>query len=128
MLDRIRHDVFNLGADPCTPIGPGAHAAQRLCSLLVQPGRLEAELAAVNADLPVLTSFALPGGSAASAWVYHTRWRAAERAMVPVAAAETLTPGALRCLNRLSDHLFVLRCWLNGHSASEVLWRPGTNR
>jgi cob(I)alamin adenosyltransferase len=54
--------------------------------------------------------------------------RAAERATVSLAAAEPLNPDAVRYLNRLSDHLFVLGRWLNGRGASEVLWKPGATR
>jgi cob(I)alamin adenosyltransferase len=130
MLDRIQHDLFDLGADLCMPIEPGEDAARRLRIVPAQLERLEAEVAAMNADLPALTSFVLPGGSAASAWAHHARTvaRAAERAVVALAAAEKLNPDAVRYLNRLSDHLFVLGRWLNGRGASEVLWRPGANR
>ena len=130
MLDRIQHDLFDLGADLCMPVEPGEDPAQRLRIVAAQLERLEAEVAAMNADLPALRSFVLPGGSAASAWAHHARTlaRAAERAVVALAAAEPLNPDAVRYLNRLSDHLFVLGRWLNGRGASEVLWRPGANR
>lgn len=130
MLDRIQHDLFDLGADLCMPVEPGEDPAQRLRIVASQLERLEAEVAAMNADLPALKSFVLPGGSAASAWAHHARTlaRAAERAVVALAAAEPVNPEAVRYLNRLSDHLFVLGRWLNGRGASEVLWRPGANR
>jgi cob(I)alamin adenosyltransferase len=130
MLDRIQHDLFDLGADLCMPVEPGEEPAQRLRIVPGQLERLEAEVAAMNADLPALTSFVLPGGSAASAWAHHARTlaRAAERAVVALAASEPVNPEAVRYLNRLSDHLFVLGRWLNGRGASEVLWRPGANR
>jgi cob(I)alamin adenosyltransferase len=130
MLDRIQHDLFDLGADLCMPVEPGEDPAQRLRIVASQLERLEAEVAAMNADLPPLTSFVLPGGSAASAWAHHARTlaRAAERAVVALAAAEPINPDAVRYLNRLSDHLFVLGRWLNGRGTAEVLWRPGANR
>ncbi|MFN7001233.1 MAG: cob(I)yrinic acid a,c-diamide adenosyltransferase [Elioraea tepidiphila] len=130
MLDRIQHDLFDLGADLCMPVEPDEDPAQRLRIVPAQLERLEAEVAAMNADLPALKSFVLPGGSAASAWAHHARTvaRAAERAVVTLAAVEDVGADALHYLNRLSDHLFVLGRWLNGRGASEVLWRPGTNR
>jgi cob(I)alamin adenosyltransferase len=130
MLDRIQHDLFDLGADLCMPVEPGEDPARRLRIVASQLERLEAEVAAINADLPPLTSFVLPGGSAASAWAHHARTvaRAAERAVVALAAAEPINPDAVRYLNRLSDHLFVLGRWLNGRGTAEVLWRPGANR
>ncbi|WP_439579520.1 cob(I)yrinic acid a,c-diamide adenosyltransferase [Elioraea sp.] len=130
MLDRIQHDLFDLGADLCTPIAEGETPESRLRIVPAQLQRLEDEVAAMNADLPALTSFVLPGGSAASAWAHHARTlaRAAERAVVALAAVEPANPEAVRYLNRLSDHLFVLGRWLNGRGASEVLWRPGANR
>jgi cob(I)alamin adenosyltransferase len=130
MLDRIQHDLFDLGADLCMPVEPGEDPAQRLRIVPAQLERLEAEVATMNADLPALRSFVLPGGSAASAWAHHARTlaRAAERAVVALAGAEAVNADAVRYLNRLSDHLFVLGRWLNGRGASEVLWRPGANR
>lgn len=130
MLDRVQHDLFDLGADLCMPVEPGEDPARRLRIVASQLERLEAEVAAMNADLPPLTSFVLPGGSAASAWAHHARTqaRAAERAVVALAAVEPINPDAVRYLNRLSDHLFVLGRWLNGRGTAEVLWRPGANR
>lgn len=130
MLDRIQHDLFDLGADLCMPVEPGEDPAKRLRIVPAQLERLEAEVAMMNADLPALKSFVLPGGSAASAWAHHARTlaRAAERAVVALAGAEAVNADAVRYLNRLSDHLFVLGRWLNGRGASEVLWRPGANR
>lgn len=130
MLDRIQHDLFDLGADLCMPVEPGEDPAQRLRIVPAQLERLEAEVATMNADLPALKSFVLPGGSAASAWAHHARTlaRAAERAVVALAGAEAVNADAVRYLNRLSDHLFVLGRWLNGRGASDVLWRPGANR
>ena len=87
--------------------------------------RLEAEIAALNASLPPLNSFVLPGGTEASAHAHLARVviRRAERRVVSLAREEPVTPSLLRFLNRLSDHLFVLGRQLNeGH---DVLWVPG---
>ena len=88
-----------------------------------------APIAAINATLPKLTSFVLPGGSAGAAQAHMARTivRRAERDVVRLAEAEAITPALLRYLNRLSDHLFVLARLLNGNGADDVLWVPGAN-
>jgi len=126
MLARIQSDLFDLGADLCVP-GSGG---DRLRIATSQCGRLEAEIAAMNAELPPLRSFVLPGGApgAAAAHLARTLARRAERVVVALTAAEALNPDAVRYLNRLSDHLFVLARRLNGNGASDVLWVPGATR
>jgi len=123
MLARMQNDLFDLGADLCVP-GDGEG---RLRVTLAQCLRLEQELAAMNAELPPLRSFVLPGGTpaAAAAHLARTLARRAERAVVALAAAEAVNPEAVRYLNRLSDHLFVLSRRLNGNGAGDVLWVPG---
>ncbi|TDH63598.1 cob(I)yrinic acid a,c-diamide adenosyltransferase [Dankookia rubra] len=123
MLARMQNDLFDLGADLCMP-GEGEG---RLRVTPAQCLRLERELAAMNAALPALRSFVLPGGTpaAAAAHLARTLARRAERAVVALAAAEAVNPDAVRYLNRLSDHLFVLSRRLNGNGAGDVLWVPG---
>jgi len=130
MLAAIQNDLFDLGADLCVPLADGEAEGAALRIVPAQLARLEAEVERMNAELPPLRSFVLPGGSAASAWAHHARTvaRAAERATVALAASERINPDAVRYLNRLSDHLFVLGRWLNGRGASEVLWTPGATR
>ena len=122
MLSRIQNDLFDLGADLCVP-GEGG---DRLRLTDVPMLRLEAEVEAMNAALPPLTSFILPGGTEAAARAHMARVivRRAERR---VAAVAGLNPALGRYLNRLSDHLFVLGRVLNGNGAGDVLWRPGAN-
>ena len=126
MVARIQNDLFDLGADLCVP-GTGEG---RLRITDNQCARLEAELAAMNALIPPLRSFVLPGGSAgaAQAHVARTVTRRAERLVVTLAAAEAVNPAALRYLNRLSDHLFVLSRRLNANGAQDVTWQPGATR
>jgi cob(I)alamin adenosyltransferase len=123
MLARLQNDLFDLGADLCVP-GTGG---DRLRVGTAHCARLEAEIGAMNAALPPLTSFVLPGGSpgAAAAHLARTLARRAERAVVRLAAEEAVNPEAVRYLNRLSDHLFVLSRRLNGDGAGDVLWVPG---
>ncbi|MEQ9639350.1 MAG: cob(I)yrinic acid a,c-diamide adenosyltransferase [Alphaproteobacteria bacterium] len=129
MLARIQNDLFDLGADLCTPQGEGRKAG----GLRVAPAqvdRLEAEIDALNEKLAPLNSFVLPGGSAAAAHLHQARTvaRRAEREMVALAAAEPVNEAALKYVNRLSDHLFVLSRHLNDDGATDVLWVPGANR
>jgi len=130
MLERIQHDLFDLGADLCVPETAEELPGARLRIQQAQVARLEAEAADMNADLPPLRSFVLPGGTAASAWAHLARTiaRRAERETVALAAVAAINPEVLRYLNRLSDHLFVLGRWLNGRGAEDVTWRPGATR
>jgi cob(I)alamin adenosyltransferase len=129
MLGRIQNDLFDLGADLCTPEG-GTRGAGALRILATQVERLEREIDAMNAALAPLESFILPGGTAAAAHLHLARTivRRAERLVSELALAETVNPEALKYLNRLSDHLFVLGRRLNDGGARDVLWRPGANR
>ena len=125
MLARIQNDLFDVGADLSVP-GEGG---DRLRLTDAPMARLEAEVEAMNAALPTLTSFILPGGSAGAAHAHMARTiaRRAERAVVRLAAEDAVTPALVRYLNRLSDHLFVLARVLNGNGADDVLWVPGGN-
>jgi cob(I)alamin adenosyltransferase len=129
MLARIQNDLFDLGADLCTPEG-GERRAGALRIVSAQVERLEREIDALNARLAPLGSFVLPGGSPAAAHLHLARTivRRAERLMVALGAAEPLNPAALQYVNRLSDHLFVLSRHLNQDGAGDVLWVPGENR
>ena len=122
MLGRVQNDLFDVGADLCVP-GEGG---DRLRLTDAPVARLEAEVEAMNAALPPLTSFILPGGTEAAARAHLARvaTRRAERRLV---AVEGLNPALGRYLNRLSDHLFVLGRVLNGNGGADVLWRPGAN-
>lgn len=125
MLARMQNDLFDLGADLCLP---GTEGGLRIAA--AQCLRLEQEVAAMNASLPPLRSFVLPGGTPAAAHAHLARTvaRRAERGVVALAAAEPVNPEAVRWLNRASDHLFVLSRRFNGNGAGDVLWVPGGNR
>ena len=129
MLGRIQNDLFDLGADLCTPEG-GRRAAGALRIAPAQTERLEREIDTMNGTLAPLDSFILPGGTAAAAHLHLARTvvRRAERLVSELARAESVNPEALRYLNRLSDHLFVLGRRLNDGGTRDVLWRPGANR
>ena len=129
MLGRIQNDLFDLGADLSTPEGGGG-AQGPLRILPKQTERLEHEIDVMNAELQPLDSFILPGGTelAAKLHVARTVVRRAERLTVALAERETINPEAIKYLNRLSDHLFVLARAANDRGRSDVLWRPGANR
>ena len=84
----------------------------------------------MNAELAPLTSFVLPGGTAAAAYLHLARTiaRRAERLMVELAAEEKVGTAAIKYTNRLSDHLFVASRYANGKGANDVLWVPAANR
>jgi len=128
MLMRIQNDLFDLGADLCTIEAKAGGQALRM--LPSQTERLEREIDAMNEELSPLTSFILPGGGEAAAWLHLARTvaRRAERCMTALAASEPVTPEAIKYINRLSDHLFVLARKLNDNGGSDVLWVPGANR
>jgi cob(I)alamin adenosyltransferase len=129
MLARIQNDLFDLGADLCRP-GSDFEDGTALRIRESQVVRLEHEIDSMNGELQPLTSFVLPGGSAAAASLHLARTvtRRSERLVCELAEAEAVNPAAIRYLNRLSDHLFVLSRWLNGKGTADVLWVPGANR
>ena len=130
MLARIQNDLFDLGADLCRP-GADAEDARALRIQARQVTRLEDEIDALNVALKPL-GLLRPAGR-------HPRCR------LPPPGAHGGAPGrapdnqardrrgrsiprAVRYLNRLSDHLFVLARYLNDKGAGDVLWVPGANR
>jgi cob(I)alamin adenosyltransferase len=130
ILGRIQNDLFDLGADLATP--PLADGASALRIVAAQVARLETEIDALNADLPPLTSFVLPGGSRGAVMLHLARTvcRRAERSATAFAEAETadVHGEALRYLNRLSDLLFVAARFANAQGPGDVLWVPAANR
>jgi cob(I)alamin adenosyltransferase len=129
MLARIQNDLFDLGADLGTPAaGRKAEGALRIVPAQVE--RLEREIDAMNEKLAPLRSFVLPGGKPCAAWLHLARTvtRRAERIVTALSEKEEINPEALKYLNRLSDHLFVLSRHVNEDGAADVLWVPGGNR
>jgi cob(I)alamin adenosyltransferase len=129
-LAAIQNDLFDLGADLCTPQSDTEEPGSRLRMTQAQVDRLEAEIDAANDALTPLTSFILPGGTALAAQLHHGRTvvRRAERLMVALAAAEPVNPLAVVYANRLSDLLFVLARLANDGGRADVLWVPGGKR
>lgn len=124
VLRAVQNDLFDVGADLCTPIGEDDSR------LRITPGyveRLEGWCDGLNARLPELTSFILPGGTPGAAYLHVARTvtRRAERATWALieADAERTNVLAAKYLNRLSDLLFILGRLANPDG--DVLWQPG---
>ena len=132
ILARIQNDLFDLGADLCSPDKGKGPGGARLTVTEAQVTRLESEIDHLNANLAPLRSFVLPGGSPAAAHLHLARTvcRRAERLMVELADAprEEVSAAALKYVNRLSDLLFVASRFANQKGAGDVLWVPGKNR
>lgn len=131
VLARIQNDLFDVGADLCTPIVENPEFVP-LRVTQVQVDWLEGQIDRMNAELAPLNSFVLPGGTPAGAFLHQARTvvRRAERVLVgmlaePDAAVNRLV---LVYLNRLSDLLFVMSRYVNDKGANDVLWVPGADR
>jgi len=125
ILLRVQHELFNLGSilatlpedvHPRQPLITGAEIAQ-----------LEKEMDEMNAELPALRSFILPGGCRLDAELHicRTVCRRAERRAVTLARESAVPPEAVKYLNRLGDALFVWSRWASrAVGAKETLWEP----
>lgn len=132
MLGRIQNDLFDLGADLCTPDTGVKPEWEPLRMIQSQVDRLEREIDQLNGQLQPLRSFVLPGGTptAAALHLCRTVSRRAERLIVELAArpGEVVGDPAIKYMNRLSDFLFVASRFVNRRGAGDVLWVPGQNR
>lgn len=130
MLSHIQNDLFDVGADLCVPESdePPVHTPLRVTEAQVE--QLEHWIDAANERLSPLTSFILPGGSAAAAHLHHARTvcRRVEIGVLELTAQERVNPQVAIYLNRLSDLLFVLARAANDNGRGDVLWVPGANR
>lgn len=128
-LQQIQNDLFDVGADLCVPVRPdeadAEHPPLRLASAPIE--RLEQWIDAANERLQPLTSFILPGGTAAAAHLHHARTvcRRAETGVVALAQQEPVNAQVPVYLNRLSDLLFVWARLTNDEGRADVLWQPG---
>jgi cob(I)alamin adenosyltransferase len=131
-LARIQNDLFDVGADLCTPDQGKGPGGARLTVTDKQVTWLEDEIDRLNAELKPLKSFVLPGGSAAAAYLHLARTlaRRAERLIAELKdmPGESVTVALLKYVNRLSDYLFVASRYANSKGARDVLWQPGENR
>lgn len=123
VVERIQGELLLLGADLATPLAKG-EIVPRMTPPLTE--MLESEIDRFEEELPPLRNFILPGGSPAGASLHHARvvCRRAERHLVTLAAQEDVNDEALRYVNRLSDHLFVLARLVNHRAGTpEAVWR-----
>jgi cob(I)alamin adenosyltransferase len=123
-LERIQNELFDVGADLCVPYG----VTDRLRVGQAAVDRLEQLCDDLNADLPTLKSFVLPGGTEAAARLHVARTicRRAERDALAADGEHGINPLVLSYLNRLSDFLFIAARAANAEAGSdEPLWKPG---
>ncbi len=130
VLTHVQNDLFDVGADLCTPVTPDpAHPPLRIEQDYID--RLEGWCDQYNEDLPKLRSFILSGGTPAAAQLHVARTvvRRAERSAWAAwdVHAETMNQLAITYLNRLSDLLFILARVAN-REKGDVLWVPGGER
>jgi cob(I)alamin adenosyltransferase len=127
VIARVQNELFDLGADLSVPAG--VEGRLRVEQSMVD--RLERDCDRLNAALPELRSFVLPGGTEAAARLHvaRTLCRRAERDVLRAAAKHDLGPLVTVYLNRLSDLLFVLARAENALAGQdEPLWKPGGTR
>ena len=128
LLRSVQNDLFDVGADLCTPITPSPEFPPlRITAAYTE--RLEAACDEHNEALPKLDSFILPGGTALAALLHQARTvtRRAERSVWALleADAERTNEETAKYLNRLSDLLFILSREAN--PGGDVLWEPGAH-
>lgn len=126
ILSRIQNDLFDVGADLCTPItkdNPGTQL--RLADSKTE--ELEKEIDRFNENLSSLRSFILPAGNSAAAHLHHARTvsRRAERLITQLREEQDINDAVPKYINRLSDFLFVAARYANDNGKQDVLWVPG---
>ncbi len=131
LLTRIQNELFDVGADLCTPIVENpAHPPLRVVQSYIDD--LESECDEYNEQLQPLNSFVLPAGTPAAASLHLARTivRRAERSAWTAKSEHLDAVNELTAtyLNRLSDLLFILARVANNNAGGDVLWQPGSDR
>ncbi|CAB4534205.1 unannotated protein [freshwater metagenome] len=130
LLIRIQNDLFDVGADLCTPV-VDEPKVEPLRVIESQITYIEAQIDTYNADLAELRSFVLPSGTPAASLLHVARTvtRRAERDTWKAihSFGGGVNPLTAKYLNRLSDLLFVLARYAN-KEIGDQLWVPGANR
>jgi cob(I)alamin adenosyltransferase len=127
LAERLQKELFVLGADLATPLDSSARADRVVRLPEGAAAALEKEIDRLDASLPPLTTFLLPGGSAPGGALHLARTvcRRAERRLVGLARKGLVSKGALPYLNRLSDLLFVMARAANARAGRpETPWSP----
>ncbi len=122
-LVEVQHDLFDVGGELSIP----GYTAVKDAHVF----RLEDLLERMNAELPPLKEFILPGGTRAAslAHVARTLCRRAERALVHLGAEAEVREPLRKYINRLSDLLFIMARVLNREGGrGDVLWRKDRGR
>ena len=129
LLKAIQNDLLDLGGDLCVPLAADEAPGSKLRIQPTHIDKLEKAIDRLNADLPPLRSFVIPGGPPPAAWSHLARTvcRRAEREVVTLARHEKINANVTIYLNRLSDFLFVLARVADRKEGSEELWAPGKN-
>ncbi len=125
ILKRVQHELFNLGSILATNPEDVHPKQPRITEAEIE--MLESEIDAMNADLPELRSFVLPGGCRLNVELHlcRTVCRRGERICVALARQEQVPPEVVGYLNRLSDAFFVWSRWASHRlQAPEVVWEP----
>jgi cob(I)alamin adenosyltransferase len=125
ILKRVQHELFNLGSILATKPEDVHPKQPRITEAEIE--LLESEIDQMNADLPALRSFVLPGGCRLNVELHvcRTVCRRAERICVALSRQEEIPPEIIRYLNRLSDAFFVWSRWVSQRlDVPEVLWEP----
>uniref|UniRef100_UPI004047E1A4 cob(I)yrinic acid a,c-diamide adenosyltransferase n=1 Tax=Roseivirga sp. TaxID=1964215 RepID=UPI004047E1A4 len=125
ILKEIQDRLFTLGAELATEPGKGNIVKPDLLDSDIL--RLEHEMDAMDADLPPLKNFILPGGhpSISYAHIARTVCRRAERTCIALSEESPVAPIVIQYLNRLSDYFFILgRKMAKELNIEEVKWEP----
>ena len=124
LLIRIQNHLFSLGADLATPETHTKSAEMRISSDFT--AEMEDAIDTLTEELPPLTNFILPGGCEAGSVIHLARavCRRSERCVVRLSKETEVNPEIIRCLNRLSDLLFVMARVVNHRSQTpEPIWK-----
>lgn len=126
-VSAIQNDLFDVGADLCIPGREGGEHELRVTPEYTKA--LELAIDELNADIPPLKTFVLPGGTKQAAWMHLARTvcRRCERLVCQLAEVDepNVNPEVVKYLNRLSDLLFVMARKANDSGSLDALWKPG---
>ncbi|MEA3288286.1 MAG: cob(I)yrinic acid a,c-diamide adenosyltransferase [Candidatus Marinimicrobia bacterium] len=120
ILSATQHHLFNLGGELASPEMISGIVSEEMISTMEQ------DIDSLNAELPVLEEFILPGGTLAASELHLARTvcRRAERSIITLSQSETIAPEIIKYVNRLSDLLFVMARYENHLGGNnEVYWK-----